>query len=309
MGAVRDRLRGRRSKGIAPAASVSRGRSGGRVGRLDGRKRRLVLRRSGRHCADLEFLGSRTGLLDLAGMCFDRNGFAAQSRQCPLRSRPDAGRNHRCGVAAAGAGQSGAGHLGDGRISPGCCSPSITAIYLGLPVTALMVVRAAEPDRWVRPALVSAGFPGDRCGRGVAHPTRQSSADTRWCRHPRVDRRRLLLRAVGHFVAAGTGSRHRARPARGRGVSMWLPYVPSAIAIVVGAVTFLAQKSRSTRSLFATGLVLVVAVLIRHLLALERKRHLLEAMADAALRDTVTGWPIGGCSTNDWRMPHSCISV
>jgi diguanylate cyclase (GGDEF)-like protein len=58
--------------------------------------------------------------------------------------------------------------------------------------------------------------------------------------------------------------------------------------VVVGAIHFW-PKDRVNAFLFSTGLALVVAMLARHLLALERKRRLLEAMADAALRDTVTG--------------------
>jgi diguanylate cyclase (GGDEF)-like protein len=164
---------------------------------------------------------------------------------------------------------------------------ALTALYLGLAAMSLMVVRSAEPARWLSPALVSAGFLAIGLA-GVWH-IREDAPDATpgavvtlgWIVG-------LYLLAVG-AIASRPGpdlqtrlSTHTSR------LSIWLPYVPSVIAVVVGAIHFW-PKDRVNAFLFSTGLALVVAMLARHLLALERKRRLLEAMTDAALRDTVTG--------------------
>jgi diguanylate cyclase (GGDEF)-like protein len=177
----------------------------------------------------------------------------------------------------------------------------VTAIYLALPVTALMVVPADKPDRWVRPALASAGFLAIGTA-GLWHIRTDSPAQTP---HGVV----TLGWIVGAYLLTLSGILSRPGPdlvARTAGpwsrVSMWLPYVPSAIAIVVGGIHFW-PKDRVDAFLFGTGLVLVVAVLIRHILALERKRHLLDEMADAALRDTVTG--LANRRLLDERLAHA----
>src|SRR6202012_5511201 len=75
-------------------------------------------------------------------------------------------------------------------------------------------------------------------------------------------------------------------------------------AAVVGAVHFW-PEDRGERFVYSAGLVVVGVVLIRHLLALDRKRDLLEAMADAALRDTVTG--LANRRLLDERLEHAAL--
>ncbi len=73
-------------------------------------------------------------------------------------------------------------------------------------------------------------------------------------------------------------------------------------AAVVGAVHFW-PDSGGERFVYSAGLVVVAAVLARHFLALDRKRRLLDAMAAAALRDTVTG--LANRRLLDERLAHA----
>ncbi len=83
---------------------------------------------------------------------------------------------------------------------------------------------------------------------------------------------------------------------------MWLPYLPLTVGVVVGAVHFW-PADLGNAVVFGTGVILVSAVLAGHLLALDRKRRLLDAMADAALRDTVTG--LANRRLLDERLAHA----
>ncbi len=177
----------------------------------------------------------------------------------------------------------------------------ITGFYLGLVVISLMVTRAAEPGRRGSPGLLSAGFAAIGSA-GLLHAREHDPGQL-------PDGLVTLGWITGMYllalsaVASRPGPDLRARTATPWSrLSIWLPYVPSAIAVVVGAVHFW-PHNRVDAFLFSTGLVLVVAVLTRHLLLLERKRHLLEAMADAALRDTVTG--LANRRLLDERLAHA----
>jgi diguanylate cyclase len=177
----------------------------------------------------------------------------------------------------------------------------ITAIYLGLVVIALIVVRTAERGRRLSPALLAAGFAAMGMA-GVLH-LHQNRAD-----HIPTDVVTLgWLSGTYFFALSAIASRpgpdldtHTSHPFSR--LSMWLPYLPLTVAMVVGAVHFW-PPDRGDEFIFSAGVVLVNAVLARHLLALDRKRRLLDAMADAALRDTLTG--LANRRLLDERLAHA----
>lgn len=68
----------------------------------------------------------------------------------------------------------------------------------------------------------------------------------------------------------------------------WLPYIPLPFAVVF-SVPALWTFTASDRPLLVAGVVLVTAAAVRQLLALLENRALLEAVADQALRDPLTG--------------------
>lgn len=176
---------------------------------------------------------------------------------------------------------------------------AVTAVYLSLVVTSLIVVRAAEPSRRLSPALSSVGFAALGIA-GILHLRDLDQVPNRVVTLGWVAGAYLLaLSAIASRPVPDLETRTSERWSR---VSIWLPYVPAAIAVVVGGVHFWPQN-RVDAFLFSIGLVLVVAVLARHMLALERKRRLLEAMADAALRDTVTG--LANRRLLDERLEHA----
>lgn len=163
----------------------------------------------------------------------------------------------------------------------------MTALYFGLAVIAALISRGTEPGRRLSSALLacSAAIIG---GAGVAH-LREDLPDT--VPSPGV----ALGWVAGIYLVAlsGLGSRPgpdlRSPPSgRQSRSTLWLPYLPASVAVVVGAVHFW-PRAGIDAFLFSTLLMLVVAMLGRHLLALERKRLLIDKVADAALRDTVTG--------------------
>jgi diguanylate cyclase (GGDEF)-like protein len=177
----------------------------------------------------------------------------------------------------------------------------VTAFYLGLTFIALVVVRAAERDRRLSPALLAGGFAAIGLAGGLH--VRDYSAN-------HVPTGVVTLGWIaGMYLLALSATASRPGPdldmRRSTSLSrfaIWLPYVPSAIAVVLGAIRFW-PAHRVDAFLFSTGLALVVAMLVRHLMALERKRRLLEAMADAALRDTVTG--LANRRLLDERLAHA----
>ena len=178
----------------------------------------------------------------------------------------------------------------------------ITAIYLGLVVIALIVVRTAERGRRLSPALLAAGFAAVGMA-GVLH-LHENRAD-----HIPNDVVTLgWLSGMYFFALSAIASRpgpdldttRTSHPFSRQ--SMWLPYLPVSVAVVAFAVRFWPPE-RGDALIFAAGMVLSVAVLLRQLLVLDRKRRLLDAVADAALRDTVTG--LANRRLLDERLAHA----
>ncbi|HXO78492.1 MAG TPA: bifunctional diguanylate cyclase/phosphodiesterase [Mycobacterium sp.] len=178
----------------------------------------------------------------------------------------------------------------------------ITAIYLGLVVIASIVVRTAERGRRLSPALLTMGF----AAVGIAGVLNLHGNRTDHIPHDGVT---LGWISGMYFLAlSALASRPgpdldttRASHAFSR-LSMWLPYLPVSVAIVAFAVRFW-PPDWGNALIFAAGMVLSVTVLLRQLLVLERKRRLLEAVADAALRDTVTG--LANRRLLDERLAHA----
>src|SRR6202012_1851419 len=161
-----------------------------------------------------------------------------------------------------------------------------TAIYLGLVVIALIVVRTTEPGRRLSTALLTAGFAA--IGMAGALPLYENRADhipddvvtLGWIGGTYF----LALSAIAFRMGPDLDTRRSLPFSR----SMWLPYLPVSVALVAFAVRFW-PRERGDAFIFAAGMVLSVAVLLRQLLVLDRKRRLLDAVADAAFRDTGTG--------------------
>lgn len=176
-----------------------------------------------------------------------------------------------------------------------------SAIYLGLAVMGMIVTHRAESGRRLSPALLATGF---AC-IGVAGSIRFWLANP-----PDTPRAGVALGwAVGIYLLALSALASRPGPDlesdRLRPFSrlpMLLPYAPLAFSATVGAVHFW-PHSPGDRFVYVSGMVVVCAVLVRHILTLDRKRHLLELMADAALRDTVTG--LANRRLLDERLAHA----
>src|ERR1700733_14813668 len=178
----------------------------------------------------------------------------------------------------------------------------ITATYLGLVVIALVVVRTAERGRRLSPALLTAGFAAVGIA-GVLH-LHENRADQ--IPHDGVTfgwisgMYFLALSAIASRPGPDLDTTHTSHPFSR--LSMWLPYLPVSVAVVAFAVRFW-PPDRGNALIFAAGMVLSVAVLLRQLLVLDRKRRLLDAVADAALRDTVTG--LANRRLLDERLAHA----
>lgn len=164
---------------------------------------------------------------------------------------------------------------------------TITAVYVSLVIMALIVARHAVPGRRVSPVLLCVGF----AAIGAAGFIRICKSTP-----PEDPRTVVILGWIwGVYLLALSALTSRPGPALATGAArpsprtaMLLPYVPSAAAVVIGAVHFWPSASADA-FVFGAGLVLAAAVLVRHVLTLERQWRLLEAMSDAALRDTLTG--------------------
>ncbi|WP_428339963.1 putative bifunctional diguanylate cyclase/phosphodiesterase [Mycobacterium sp.] len=177
----------------------------------------------------------------------------------------------------------------------------ITAFYLAVVVMALIVTRKAEPGRRFSPALLSVGFAA--IGTAGAMRIFENNPD-------QIQDNVVALGWIGgtYFLAlSALASRPGpdldgglARPSSR--FSMLLPYLPLTFAATVGAMHFWPKDSREA-FVYATGLVMVCTVLVRHLLALDRKRRLLDAVTDAALRDAVTG--LANRRLLDERLAHA----
>jgi diguanylate cyclase (GGDEF)-like protein len=70
-------------------------------------------------------------------------------------------------------------------------------------------------------------------------------------------------------------------------LSMWLPYVPVAIAAVVTIVAYFPAPGLGP--IFASSTLLMTAVLARQYMVVRQNQRLLKMVADQALRDTLTG--------------------
>src|SRR5882757_170747 len=177
----------------------------------------------------------------------------------------------------------------------------ITAIYLGLVAIALIVVRTTEPGRRLSTTLLTAGFAA--IGMAGALHLYENRADhipddivtLGWISGTYF----LALSAIAFRMGPDLDTRRSLPFSR---QSMWLPYLPVSVALVAFAGRFWPPE-RGDASIFAAGMVLAVAVLVRQLLVLDRKRRLLDAVADAAFRDTVTG--LANRRLLDERLAHA----
>src|SRR3984957_20602617 len=177
----------------------------------------------------------------------------------------------------------------------------ITAIYLGLVVIALIVVRAIEPGRRLSTALLTAGFAA--IGIAGALHLYENRADHipddivtfGWISGAYF----LALSAIAFRMGPDLDTRRSLPFSR---QSMWLPYLPVSVALIAFAVRFWPSE-RGDATIFAAGMVISVAVLVRQLLVLDRKRRLLDAVAEAAFRDTVTG--LANRRLLDERLAHA----
>jgi diguanylate cyclase len=177
----------------------------------------------------------------------------------------------------------------------------ITAVYLGLVVMALIVVRKAQPGRRLSTGFLSAGF-GAIGAAGALRIYAQRPVQV-------PDEVVALGWITGAYFLALSALAFRPGPdldtSTSEGwskLSMLLPYLPLSVAVVAGGVRFW-PVGRGDKLVFSAGLVLVTTMLIRHLLTLDRKRHLLAAVIDAALRDTVTG--LANRRLLDERLAHA----
>ena len=160
-------------------------------------------------------------------------------------------------------------------------------VYLGLVAMTFVVVRKAEAGRKLSPTLMMLGW-GVIAAAGVVHVFRDHA--------DQVPNDLVVLGWAGgmYFVAlSGITSRPGPEPDLGFSrpssrASLWLPYLPVLLAIVVGAVHFW-PTYRGEAFIFSVCVVLFVTTLARHMLLLDRKQRLLLAVSDAALRDPLTG--------------------
>jgi diguanylate cyclase len=184
---------------------------------------------------------------------------------------------------------------------PGILLAVITAFYLGLVVMGLIVTRKTEQGRTLSPALLSVGFAAIGAA-GLIHIHDRSPdhlpgnvVTFGWISGIYF----LALSAIASRPGPDLG-RALSRPSSR--MSMLLPYLPLPFAATVGAVHFW-PKNGGEVFVYSTGLVVVVVLLVRHLLALDRRRRLLDAVADAAWRDTVTG--LANRRLLDERLAHA----
>jgi diguanylate cyclase len=164
---------------------------------------------------------------------------------------------------------------------------TITAVYLGLVVMTSLVTRKAEPNRRLSPGLLAAGF----AVIGTAGVVRVYIDNP----DQLPDRLVILGWITGIYLVALSAltsrpgpdldTRLSQSPSR---LSMWLPYLPFSVAIVV-SVVHLWPADRADAFLFGVGLVLILTATARHFLTLDRKQRLLAVVSDVARRDAVTG--------------------
>ncbi|BBZ69837.1 putative bifunctional diguanylate cyclase/phosphodiesterase [Mycobacterium paraseoulense] len=174
-------------------------------------------------------------------------------------------------------------------------------VYVGLVVMSFIIVKKAEADRKLSTTLMTLGW-GVIAVAGIVH-VYQDYTD-------QVPNNLVVLGWVGgtyFFALSGISSRPTPEADLGFSqpssrVSVWLPYLPVLLAIIVGAVHFW-PKYRGEGFIFLVCVVLVLTTLIRHVLLLDRKRRLLVAVSDAALRDPLTG--LANQRLFDERLAHA----
>lgn len=163
-----------------------------------------------------------------------------------------------------------------------------TALYWGLVATTFIVVRKSEAKRQLSPTLMTLGWAVIGAA-GVLHIGGHDDAGS----------------APGDLVMSGwTGGVYlialsaitsRPGPDIDLGISqpsprgsLWLPYLPVLLAVIVGAVHFW-PAYRDEAIIFSVCVSLFLITLIRQILLLDRKQRLLTSLSEAALRDPLTG--------------------
>jgi diguanylate cyclase len=177
----------------------------------------------------------------------------------------------------------------------------VTAFYLGLAAMGLIVTHRADAGRKLSPMLLSLGFAVIGAA-GVLHihgsgPNHLPSNVVAFGSITGI-----YFLALSAIASRPGPALHGALSRPSSRLAMLLPYVPLPFAAAAGAVYFWPHDAGEA-FIYGTGLVVVCIVLVRHLLALDRRRRLLDAMADAALRDNVTG--LANRRLLDERLAHA----
>jgi diguanylate cyclase len=162
-----------------------------------------------------------------------------------------------------------------------------TAVYLGLVLMSFITVRKAGPGRKRSPTLMTVGWTLIAAA-GLVRVFENLPNQ--------VPNRLVVLGwACGIYFMALSALASRPGPDLDLGfsqplsrTSLFLPYGPVLLAIVVGAVHFWPDDPDEI-FIFAVCVVLFLTTVARHLLLLERKQHLLAALSNAELRDALTG--------------------
>lgn len=178
-------------------------------------------------------------------------------------------------------------HLGQALSVSRILLATAAGVYVGLVALAFIVVMKAEAGRKLSPSLMMLGW-AVIAAAGVVNVFNDHAAQA-------PDDLVILGGAGGMYFFALSGLTSRPGPEPDLGfsqpsprASLWLPYLPVLLAVVVGAVHFW-PTDRGEAFIFAVCVVLFLTTLARHVLLLERKQRLLVAVSDATLRDPLTG--------------------
>ncbi|OCB27846.1 hypothetical protein A5675_09710 [Mycobacterium malmoense] len=192
-------------------------------------------------------------------------------------------------------------HIAQALSVPRILVATAAGVYVGLFALAFTVVMKAEAGRKLSPSLMMLGW-AVIAAAGVVNVFNNHAA--------RVPDDLVILGGAGgmyFFALSGLTSRPGPEPDLGFSqpssrASLWLPYLPVLLAIVVGAVHFW-PADRGEAFIFAVCVVLFLTTLARHILLLERKERLLVAVSDATLRDPLTG--LANQRLFDERLAHA----